>query len=71
MVQNSSYREIANQKGAQKMRFDEALAIATQSADVEGIPKRFGKIVRRRVPAGYISHIKKRKKKKKKEEDEV
>lgn len=49
------------------MKFNEAIEnIGTTSADVEGVPKKFSKIVRRKVPAGYIADI--RKKKKKKEE---
>jgi hypothetical protein len=51
------------------MNFDEAVEQATQSSDVEGIPKRFGKkVVRRKVPAGYT--VASRKKTKKKEDDE-
>lgn len=52
------------------MKFNEALEQATQSDDVEGLPKRVGKIVRRKVPAGYTVMSKGKAKKKKKKEDE-
>ena len=47
------------------MRFDEAIAIATQAVDVEGIPKVMYPMVRRKVPAGYEADVRPRKKKKK------
>lgn len=56
------------------MKFNEAIqAIGTVSADAEGIPKLIGKkIVRRPIPPGCISDIRKAKKKKnkKKKDDE-
>jgi len=48
------------------MRFDEAIAMATQAVDVEGIPKTMYPIARRKVPAGYVADVRDRKKKKKK-----
>ena len=39
---------------------------STQASDVEGIKKRVGKIVRRKVPAGYTKCTSKKKKRKKK-----
>jgi len=42
----------------------EQVVPATQSADVKGVPKIVGPIVRRQVPAGYIADVRKRKKKK-------
>lgn len=48
------------------MRFDEAVAIATQAVDVEGIPKIMYPMVRRKVPAGHVADVRPRKKKKKK-----
>ena len=51
------------------MKFNEAVEQATQSKDVEGVKKIFGKIVRRKVPAGYTV-MSKGKKKKKKDDDE-
>lgn len=52
------------------MKFNEAIEnIGTISADVEGVPKKFSKIVRRKVPAGYVADIRKKKKKKEEKED--
>lgn len=48
------------------MRFDEAIAIATQAMDVQGIPKVMYPMVRRKVPAGHTADVRDRKKKKKK-----
>jgi len=48
------------------MRFDEAIAMATQAVDVEGIPKTMYPMARRKVPAGYVADVRDRKKKKKK-----
>lgn len=53
------------------MKFNEALEIATQASDVEGIKKRVSPIVRRKVPAGYTAIKSKKKKKRKKESDET
>jgi len=53
------------------MKFQEALEIATQAADVEGIKKRVSPIVRRKVPAGYTAIKSTKKKKRKKKKDEV
>lgn len=52
------------------MKFNEAVEQATQSDDVEGIPKRYGKMVRRKVPAGYTVMSKGNAKKKKKEDED-
>jgi hypothetical protein len=41
---------------------------ATQSANVKGLPKVVGPIVRRKVLAGYVADVRKRKKRKKVEE---
>lgn len=48
----------------------EQVVPATQSSDVEGVPKVMSPIVRRKVPAGYIETTKKNKKKKKIQEEE-
>ncbi len=56
------------------MKFNEAISMATQAADVEGVTKRVGPIVRRPIPPGVTiderKPKKKKKKKKKKDEDD-
>lgn len=48
------------------MKLSEAVAMATQSADVQGVPRIMHPITRRKVPAGYVADVRKRKKRKKK-----
>jgi hypothetical protein len=50
------------------MKFNEALEMSmTTTSDVEGIKKKVGSVVRRKVPAGYTEYKKKKKRKKKNE----
>lgn len=47
------------------MTLEEAMSIATQTVDVQGIPSTMLPIVRRKVPASYVADVRKRKKRKK------
>ncbi len=53
------------------MKFNEAIAISTIAADVEGIPKIMYPMVRRKMPPVKQLDVRTRKKKKKKAKDEA